>query len=171
MSNSFAIPWTVAHQALLSRGFPRQEYWSGLPFPSPGDLPNPHGSNPLLLGRWVLSHWATWEALSIWEALLIWWHGYIFKIFRVGCHAWNPSRSCSLYPKASLLAEFFPALSWSVFVLKPWTGWMRATYVMEDNLLCLYSPPIEMLIQETSSLKLANELTKYLGTVAQASRQ
>ena len=33
--------WTVAHQAPLSMGFPRQEYWSGLPFPSPGDLPNP----------------------------------------------------------------------------------------------------------------------------------
>jgi len=32
---------TVAHQALLSMGFPRQEYWSGLPFPSPGDLSNP----------------------------------------------------------------------------------------------------------------------------------
>ena len=34
-------PWTVAHQALPSMGFSRQEYWSGLPFPSPGDLPNP----------------------------------------------------------------------------------------------------------------------------------
>ena len=33
-------PWTVAHQAPLSMGFSRQEYWSGLPFPSPGDLPN-----------------------------------------------------------------------------------------------------------------------------------
>ena len=33
-------PWTVAHQALLSMGFSRQEYWSGLPFPSPGDLPD-----------------------------------------------------------------------------------------------------------------------------------
>ena len=31
----FAVPWTVAHQALLSMGFSRQEYWSGLPFPSP----------------------------------------------------------------------------------------------------------------------------------------
>ena len=38
---SFATPWTVAHQAPLSMGFPRQEYWSGLPFPTPGDLPNP----------------------------------------------------------------------------------------------------------------------------------
>ena len=34
-------PWTVAWQAPLSMGFPRQEYWTGLPFPSPGDLPNP----------------------------------------------------------------------------------------------------------------------------------
>ena len=34
-------PWTVAHQAPPCMGFSRQEYWSGLPFPSPGDLPNP----------------------------------------------------------------------------------------------------------------------------------
>ena len=33
--------WTVAYQAPLSMGFSRQQYWSGLPFPSPGDLPNP----------------------------------------------------------------------------------------------------------------------------------
>ena len=38
---TLTIPWTVAHRAPLSMGFPRQEYWSGLPFPSPGDLPNP----------------------------------------------------------------------------------------------------------------------------------
>ena len=37
----FAIPWTVAYQAPLSMGFSRQWYWSGLPFPSPKDLPNP----------------------------------------------------------------------------------------------------------------------------------
>ena len=37
----FATPWTVAHQAPLPMGFSRQEYWSGMPFPSPGDLPNP----------------------------------------------------------------------------------------------------------------------------------
>ena len=36
----FATPWTVAYQAPQSMGFSRQEYWSGLPFPSPGDLPN-----------------------------------------------------------------------------------------------------------------------------------
>ena len=38
---SLVTPWTVAHQASLSVGFPRQEYWSGLPFPPPGDLPDP----------------------------------------------------------------------------------------------------------------------------------
>ena len=38
---TLAIPWTVAHQAPLSMGFPRQQYWSELPFPAPGDLPNP----------------------------------------------------------------------------------------------------------------------------------
>ena len=37
----FVTLWTVAHQAPLSLGFSRQEYWSGLPFPSPGDVPDP----------------------------------------------------------------------------------------------------------------------------------
>ena len=37
----YATPWIVAHLALLSMDFSRQEYWSGLPFPSPGDLPDP----------------------------------------------------------------------------------------------------------------------------------
>ena len=50
MSDSFATPWTTARQAPLSMGFSRQEYWSGLPFPSPGDLPDP-GIEPTLL------HW------------------------------------------------------------------------------------------------------------------
>ena len=38
---TLATPWTVACQAPLSMGFCRQEYWSGLPFPTPGDLPDP----------------------------------------------------------------------------------------------------------------------------------
>ena len=41
MSNSLHPPWTHPHQAHLSIGFPRQKYWSGLLFPSLGDLPNP----------------------------------------------------------------------------------------------------------------------------------
>ena len=56
----FANPWAVARQAPLSMGFSKQEYWSGLPCPPPGDLPDPgikprtQGSNPGLL---CLLHW------------------------------------------------------------------------------------------------------------------
>ena len=41
-----AIPWALAHHARLSMGFPRQKYWGGLPFPSPGNLSNP-GFEPM----------------------------------------------------------------------------------------------------------------------------
>ena len=46
-------PWTVACQAPLSMGFSRQEYWNGLPFPSPGDLHDPgiESASPVLAGR------------------------------------------------------------------------------------------------------------------------
>ena len=47
----FATPWTVAHQAPPSMGFSREEYWSGLPFPSPGDLPAPEGWEVISLLR------------------------------------------------------------------------------------------------------------------------
>ena len=52
-SDSFVTPWTLTHQAPLSMGFPRQEYWSGLPFPSPGALPHPgiEPRSPALAGR------------------------------------------------------------------------------------------------------------------------
>ena len=46
MSDSFGTLWTVACQAPLSIGFPRQDYWSGLLFPSPGGLPDP-GMKPM----------------------------------------------------------------------------------------------------------------------------
>ena len=56
MSDSFMTPWTAAHQAPLSIGFPRQEYWSGLPFPSPWALPNPGIELSLLHCRQILYH-------------------------------------------------------------------------------------------------------------------
>ena len=62
----FATPWTIACQAPLSMGFPRQEYWSGSPFSSPGDLPNPEIEPesltfPTLTGRFFTTS-VTWEA-------------------------------------------------------------------------------------------------------------
>ena len=58
----------VAHKALLLIGFPSQEYWSGLPFPTPGDIPDPgiepmSPVSPSLAGRFF-NHWTTWEAPS-----------------------------------------------------------------------------------------------------------
>ena len=72
----FATMWTVAHQALLSMGFSRQEYWSGLPCPPSGDLPNPGVKlESALAGRFFTTS-TTWDAP--WEAKL---HE---------CHQWVP---------------------------------------------------------------------------------
>ena len=57
----FATPWTVARQALLSMGFSRQEYWSGLPWPPPGDLLDPgiEPESPALQADSSRGHWET----------------------------------------------------------------------------------------------------------------
>ena len=65
----FATPWTVASQAPLSMGSSRQEYWSGLPCPSPGDLPDPGIKppslmSPALAGRFFTAN-TTWEAQTV----------------------------------------------------------------------------------------------------------
>ena len=65
----FVTLWTIAHQAPLSMEFSRQEYWSGLPGPPPGDLPNPGIKpaslmSPALAGAFFTSG-ATWEALKL----------------------------------------------------------------------------------------------------------
>ena len=65
----FATLWTVAHQAPLSMGFSRQEYWNGLPCPPPVDLPNPGIEpesllSPALAGGFFTTS-ATWEAQEI----------------------------------------------------------------------------------------------------------
>ena len=62
----FVTPWNGARQAPLSMGFSRQEYWNGLPCPSPGEIFLTQGSNQCLLNllhcRWILYHGATREA-------------------------------------------------------------------------------------------------------------
>ena len=65
----FVTLWTVACQSPLSVGFPRQEYWTGLPRCLPGDLPNPGIEStslmsPALAGRFFTTS-ATWEALGV----------------------------------------------------------------------------------------------------------
>ena len=62
----FVTPWTAARQAPLSMEFSRQEYWSGLPLPAPGDLPD-SGIKPescvSCTDRWILYHGTSWEGL------------------------------------------------------------------------------------------------------------
>ena len=66
----FATPRIVVHLALQSMGYPRQEHWNGLPFPSPGNLPDPRieltsVSCVSCICRKILHHRATWQALLI----------------------------------------------------------------------------------------------------------
>ena len=72
----FTIPWTIAHQAPLSMGFSRQECWSGLPFPSSGDLPGPgiKPPSPALQadaspseppGKSLLYTWDSWKSVRV----------------------------------------------------------------------------------------------------------
>ena len=75
--------WTVAHQASLSMGFYRQEYWSGLPFPSSGDLPDPEieptsFTSPALAGS-LFTTSATWDTV-IMEPAKYW--GLFYHITR-----------------------------------------------------------------------------------------
>ena len=85
----FLTPWTVAHQAPLSMGFPRQEYWSRLPFPSPGDLLT-QGSNLGLL------HWQVYSVPV--------------------SHVWGPGRILAPLKRLSLR---FPPKKDSPYALKP----------------------------------------------------
>ena len=75
MCNS-ATPWTIAHWAPLSIGFPRQAYWSGLPFPSPGDLSdNPGTEHRSLVSPALADEFFTTSA--IWEAQTNWTPSYL----------------------------------------------------------------------------------------------
>jgi len=84
MSNSFATPWAIAHQASLSMGFLRREYWSGLLFPSPGDLPDPgiELSSPALAGRWILYHFIRPPGKPLYMCVCIYTHtAYVLYIY------------------------------------------------------------------------------------------
>ena len=82
-------PWTVTHQAPLSMGFSRQECWSGLPCPPPGDLPNP-GIEPASLnvsctGSLVLYHWRWRRKQTELDSIL-------GQAVNIRLHAWSPSQ-------------------------------------------------------------------------------
>ena len=76
MSDSFASAWTVAHQAPLSMEFSRQEYWSGLPYPSSEDLPGPGIESAFLAlaGRFFITE-------PQWKPYFLLWVSYFRKHF------------------------------------------------------------------------------------------
>ena len=117
----FATPWTVAHQGPLSMGFPRQEYWNGLPFPSPEDFPNPgiEPASPSLVcmhaksHRQILCHGATK------------WHCTVF--FCPEFHAWFSSTKSLYWPGARP-----PVRGWAV----QWgsnTGLVLNCYIQQES--------------------------------------
>ena len=112
MSDSFAAPWTVTCQAPLSMGFPRQEYWSGLPFPSPRDLFNSGINSNLLHCRRILSCWVTGEAH---RSLLVTYF-YILHIY------------IYTYTHTLLLCIYYTCTIWAIYI-----------YVLLSILLYIYT--------------------------------
>ena len=84
VSDSVVIPWTVAYQVPLFMGLSRQEFWGGLPLPSPGDLPNPgiKPASPALVGRIFTTESPGKPALHIVDTYLIF---YFFNELRNTC--------------------------------------------------------------------------------------
>ena len=76
----FVTLWTIACQAPLSMGFSRQEYWSGLSCPPPGDLPDPHHLSPTLPGGFFTTR-ATWETFWLSDNVL-YFSKYLNFVFR-----------------------------------------------------------------------------------------
>ena len=103
----FATPWTIAYQAPRSIEFSRQEYWNGLPFPSPGNLPN-QGSNPYLphcrQTRYRLSHQGSKSSFKVPCRGLEWqewpgpWRASVSMAVKWGQHLCTPRphRACGL---------------------------------------------------------------------------
>ena len=85
-------PWTIAHLAPLSLGFSRQDYWSGLPCPPPGDLPCPRGRTCISWVSGFFTDWATWE--DQWQLTGLWKHLHIpwTTIEITAVHLWELTR-------------------------------------------------------------------------------
>ena len=139
MSSSFATPWTVSFQAPLSVEFPRQEYWSGLPFPSLGDLPDPGRSHWFctLTSPFLLRYY--WQMPFDWLSVL---NPCLITTYYSLCIAGFSLLMFLLRPTASVFTKnielFFILLSFDVF-----GSFLCPTYVslircFGDNLLFLW---------------------------------
>ena len=105
----FVTPWTVAHQAPLSMGFSRQEYWSGLPCPRPGDFLT-QGLNPRLLS---LLHWQVGSLLLVPPGKPPKWHTSWIKLNIRGFHRRASSSPATIW---NFNVELSRILSLPIFV-------------------------------------------------------
>ena len=155
MSNS-GIPCTVAHQAPLSMGFPRQEHWSGLPFPPPRNLPDP-GIEPAsimssALGGRIFTTSATWKGISSHPGILIHFsHVQLFAIpwtviFQVPLSmGFSRQEFCNGLPCPPL--GDFPTISSQGIVIPtfhlspPWLlAFPPSSYLIQEKCFWLYRP-------------------------------
>ena len=110
-SNGIATLWIVDHQAPLSMGFSRQEYWSGLPCPPQGDLPDP-GIKHIVsyICRWVkCGRWVKWQPTP--SVQLVWSHWTVYNVFN---SLWVALKSAHLLSLVSSSSDFLPEM---------WTWW------------------------------------------------
>ena len=120
----FATPWTVAHQAPLFMEFSRQEQWSGLPFPTPGDLPDPGIKPSLASPALALYHCPIWETISAYYSPINIYFMYLFVM--------------SLNNNVSSLKsrDFSNLLCLSIFPLvprtEPGTEWSAHEYLLHE---------------------------------------
>ena len=110
----FSTPRTVAHQAPLSMCFPRQEYWRGLPFPSPGNLPNPGIPHFLRLLHWQVGFFTSW-ATGKWINSLASHYTFAFSsVFSVSVE------STIIYPVIlARTTRLFSEVPWFLLLLHP----------------------------------------------------
>ena len=112
----FVTPWTVAHQASLSMEYSRQEYWSGLPFPSPGDLPHPgikHQKKNLLHCRQILYHLShQGSPIANTEVSLKEWKKKTVFFFPVAFSSLHPAHLCKTH--LSKQSTFTLELCWKL---------------------------------------------------------
>ena len=111
MSYSFKAPQTVVRQASLSMGFPRQEYWSVLPFLSPGGLPDPGiklASHALQEDSLLLSHWESLISSVKWKPL-----SRVWLFATPWTSPWNSPGQNTGVGSCSLLQGIFPTQGWN----------------------------------------------------------
>ena len=121
----FVVLWTIAHQVLLSMGISGKEYWSGLPCPSPGDLPNP-GTEPTslmfpALAGSFFTTCATWEARRGFRVGNK--HLYFGYIASVAPLEW-------LFFMRTTLDQFFYYIPWKFIFFVPWFWWHSSTFTL-----------------------------------------